>query len=57
MVANLHDRLIGRPGRFAGLVRFLDHVEAHDKVWMCRGVDVARHWIAHHPYAPGDNAS
>jgi hypothetical protein len=21
----------------------------HDRVWVCRGVDIARHWIAHHP--------
>jgi putative urate catabolism protein len=45
----LHDRLMGRPARAAGLARFLDHVLAHDRVWVCRGIDVARHWIAHHP--------
>jgi len=45
----LHDRLIGRPGRAEGLARFLDHVLRHDSVWICRGVDIARHWIAHHP--------
>ena len=45
----LHDRLIGRPGRAAGLARFLDHVQKHDGVWICRGVDIARHWTAHHP--------
>ena len=44
----LHDRLIGRPGRARGLARFLDHVQEHDKVWICRGVDIARHWIQHH---------
>jgi putative urate catabolism protein len=45
----LHDRLIGRPGRAEGLARFLDYVLRHDGVWICRGVDIARHWIAHHP--------
>ncbi len=46
----LHCRLIGRPGRFASLQRFLDHVARHDDVWICRRVDIARHWGAHHPY-------
>jgi allantoinase len=45
----LHDRLIGRPGRAKGLAEFLDYVLKHDRVWICRGVDIARHWIAHHP--------
>jgi len=45
----LHCRLIGRPGRFAALRRFLDHVEAHDRVWVCRRVDIARHWAETHP--------
>lgn len=52
MFLGLHDRLIGRPARAAGLARFLDYVLAHDRVWICRGVDVARHWMAHHPYRP-----
>ena len=45
----LHARLIGRPGRFAALQRFLDHVVKHDRVWVCRRVDIAKHWIATHP--------
>lgn len=45
----LHDRLIGRPGRAAGLARFLDYVQKHDGVWICRGADIARHWMKHHP--------
>ncbi len=45
----LHCRLIGRPGRFRALQRFLDHVQAHDRVWVCRRVDIARHWHARHP--------
>jgi allantoinase len=50
MSVGLHMRLIGRPGRFAALERFLDHVERHDRVWICRRIDIARHWIARHPY-------
>jgi peptidoglycan/xylan/chitin deacetylase (PgdA/CDA1 family) len=49
MSVGLHCRLAGRPGRFAALARFLDHVQKHDKVWICRRVDIARHWHAVHP--------
>jgi peptidoglycan/xylan/chitin deacetylase (PgdA/CDA1 family) len=45
----LHCRLVGRPGRAAALVRFLDYVMSHDRVWVARRIDVARHWIQHHP--------
>ena len=51
MSVGMHCRLLGRPGRFAALQRFLDHVERHDRVWVCRRVEIARHWIAHHPPA------
>jgi putative urate catabolism protein len=54
MSVGLHMRLVGRPGRFAALQRFLDHVQKHPDVWICRRVDIARHWIAHHPYMPAD---
>jgi putative urate catabolism protein len=46
----MHCRLLGRPGRFLALQRFLDHIERHDRVWVCRRIDIARHWIATHPY-------
>jgi putative urate catabolism protein len=46
----LHCRLIGRPGRIVALERFLDHVLAHPHIWVCRRVDIARHWIATYPY-------
>lgn len=52
MSIGMHCRLSGRPGRFAALQRFLDHVERHDRVWVCRRVDIARHWIARHPALP-----
>lgn len=44
----LHCRLAGRPGRAAALARFLDYVNGHDKVWVARRIDIARHWQAHH---------
>ena len=46
----LHCRIAGRPARTAALARFLDYVKQHDKVWVCRRVDIARHWREHHPY-------
>jgi len=46
----MHCRLLGRPGRFRALQRFLDYVQSHDKVWICKRVDIARHWIENHPY-------
>lgn len=51
MSVGLHCRLAGRPGRIGGLKRFLDHVQRHDKVWICRRVDIARHWRQVHPAA------
>jgi putative urate catabolism protein len=46
----MHCRLLGRPGRIGALQRFLDHVQKHDRVWVCRRADIARHWKATHPY-------
>ena len=46
----LHCRVAGRPGRFAALQRFLDHIQSHERVWICRRVDIARHWIDRHPW-------
>jgi putative urate catabolism protein len=56
MSIGLHCRLIGRPGRFRALQRFLDHIEGHDRVWVCRRVDIARHWREHHPAATAQSA-
>ncbi len=49
----LHCRLAGRPGRAAALARFLDYVRQHDKVWVARRIDIARHWIRTHPPVGG----
>lgn len=46
----MHCRLLGRPGRMRSLQRFLDHVEKHDRVWVCRRIDIARHWKTTHPF-------
>ena len=48
----MHCRLLGRPGRIVGLQRFLDHVAQHDSVWICKRIDIARHWQTTHPYKP-----
>lgn len=50
MSVGLHCRVIGRPGRFAALRRFLDYVQSHERVWIARRIDIARHWLATHPY-------
>ncbi|MGA0090546.1 MAG: allantoinase PuuE, partial [Burkholderiaceae bacterium] len=50
MNIGLHCRLIGRPGRFPALQKFLDYVASHDKVWVARRIDIARHWKAVHPF-------
>ena len=47
----MHCRLLGRPGRFRALQRFLDHIGSHDNVWVCRRIDIANHWIRHHPHS------
>ena len=44
----LHCRLVGRPGRAAALARFVDYVLGHDKVWVPRRIEIARHWHEHH---------
>lgn len=46
----LHNRLIGRPGKFAGLKKFLDYAQSHQGVWFPRRIDIARHWAATHPH-------
>ena len=45
MSIGLHCRLIGKPGRIKSLERFLDYVLKHDDVWICKRIDIAKHWI------------
>ncbi|QKN83181.1 allantoinase PuuE [Scandinavium goeteborgense] len=50
MSIGMHCRLLGRPGRFRALQRFLDYVQSHDDVWVCRRQDIAEHWVKTHPF-------
>ncbi|MCY4210553.1 MAG: allantoinase PuuE [Gammaproteobacteria bacterium] len=50
MSVGLHCRIVGRPGRAAALARFLDYVQQHQGVWICRRVEIARHWYETHPW-------
>ncbi len=50
MSVGLHPRITGRPARAQALAAFLDHVQQHDQVWLCRRIDVATHWRAAHPF-------
>ncbi len=47
MSVGMHPRILGHPARTAGLRKFLDHVQSHEKVWICRRLDIARHWAEH----------
>ena len=49
MSVALHDRLIGRPARALGLIKFLDYARQRDRVWFCTGRDIAEHWRKEHP--------
>ena len=52
MSVGLHCRLVGRPGKIAGLRKFLDHIAKHDGVWTPTRLQIAEHWQAHHAPAP-----
>ncbi|REE75460.1 putative urate catabolism protein [Rhodococcus wratislaviensis] len=49
MSIGLHTRIVGKPGRAADLMRFLDTVAASDDIWLTRRIDIAEHWHQHHP--------
>ena len=51
MSVGMHCRLLGRPGRMRALQKFLDHVGRHDRVWVCRRIDIAQHWKKLYPFA------
>ena len=51
MSIGLHGRIAGRPGRARAVARFLDHVAASGDAWVCRRIDIARHWLREHPHA------
>lgn len=50
MSVGLHCRVVGKPARAAALARFLDYVMSHDKVWVAKRIDIARHWLTTRPY-------
>jgi peptidoglycan/xylan/chitin deacetylase (PgdA/CDA1 family) len=50
MSIGMHCRLLGRPGRMKALQQFLDHVQRHERVWITRRIDIARHWRVIHPF-------
>jgi len=45
MSVGLHCRLIGRPGRIQSLKKFLDYVLKFNDIWICKRIDIAKHWI------------
>jgi allantoinase len=45
MSVGLHCRLIGKPGRVQSLKKFLDYILKHEGVWICKRIDIAKHWI------------
>ncbi|MBI1777112.1 MAG: allantoinase PuuE [Proteobacteria bacterium] len=51
MTVAVHCRLAGKPARAAAFAKFIDHVLQHDRVWICRRTDIARHWLEQHPAA------
>ena len=55
MSIGLHDRLIGRPGKVVGLIRFLEHARGSDRVWFCTGRHVAEHW--HRLHSPKEGSA
>lgn len=57
MSVGLHCRLVGRPGKIAGLRRFIEHIQAHDGVWCPRRIDIAQHWAQTHPHKPQERPS
>jgi allantoinase len=50
MSIGMHCRLLGRPGRMRALQQFLDHVQRHERVWITRRIDIARHWRRTHAF-------
>jgi len=49
MSIGLHNRLVGRPGKLAGLKAFIDYISGHEGVWCPRRIEIARHWAKTHP--------
>jgi peptidoglycan/xylan/chitin deacetylase (PgdA/CDA1 family) len=54
MSVGLHCRLVGRPGRAAALMRFLDYISQHDRVWVPTRLAIAQHWHANLSHLAAD---
>jgi urate oxidase len=54
MSIGLHCRLVGQPGRFQGLKRFVEYIKEFDKVWVPTRLQIAEHWAREHPYQAPD---
>jgi putative urate catabolism protein len=50
MSIGLHCRIVAKPGRVLGLRKFMEHVASRERVWVARRIDIARHWLSHHPH-------
>ena len=57
MSIGMHCRLLGRPGRITALQRFMEHVSRHKNVWVCRRIDIARHWEETYPFQSSPEVS
>ncbi|CUJ10881.1 allantoinase PuuE [Cognatishimia activa] len=57
MSIGLHCRLIGRPGKIAGLIQFLDYIAGFEGVWTPRRIEIAEHWMAEHPHVRRERPS
>jgi OHCU decarboxylase len=57
MSIGLHNRLIGRPGKIAGLKRFIDYIQTFEDIWCPTRIDIAKHWAAEHPHRRWDRPS
>lgn len=53
----MHCRILGRPGRFRALQKFLDYIQTHDQVWICRRGDIAQHWYQYYSMPTTTNQS
>ncbi len=53
MSIGLHGRIAGKPARARAVARFVDHVLESGDAWITRRIDIARHWLALHPYPGG----
>ncbi|ODT82961.1 MAG: OHCU decarboxylase [Pelagibacterium sp. SCN 64-44] len=51
MSIGLHCRLVGQPGRYQGLKKFIDYIKGFEKVWVPTRIEIAEHWAREHPYS------